>query len=233
MGRALLSVLDDVRDDHELAELICRSCVDGLDVDGAAISVHTASPLRETLFASDPTADLLEELQFTLGEGVCMEAAASGRPVLAPDLDDAAYADRWPVYADAVIEQAGVRAVFAFPLQWGTVNLGVLDLYRRAPGSLPRSQLWDATGVVDTAALMLLGMRTTPRPNDGSPPAWDRSWSGRAEIHQATGMVVAQLGVGAADAFARLRAYSFAENRLLVEVSRDVVARRLSFHEDQ
>ena len=31
-------------------------------------------------------------------------------------------------------EQAGIGAVFALPLQWGTINLGVLDLYRRAPG---------------------------------------------------------------------------------------------------
>lgn len=80
---------------------------------------------------------------------------------------------------------------------------------------------------------MLLGMRTAPAPPEGAPPEWDRAWNGRAEIHQATGMVVAQLGVGAADAFARLRAYAFAHDRLLVEVSRDVVARRLDLHENQ
>lgn len=229
--RVLRAAPDDVRDERELAELVCLACVAGLDIDGAAISLLTASTLRETLFATDATAELLEELQFTLGEGACMDAAATGRPALIPDLDVPAETGRWPVYADAVVEQAGVRAVFAFPLQWGTLNLGVLDLYRRAPGSLSRPELRDATSVADTAALMLLGMRTAG--NSATGPMWDPSWGTHAEIHQATGMVMAQLGVGAADAFTRLRAYSFAQSRLLGDVAHDVVARRLRFTDDR
>ena len=92
-------------------------------------------------------------------------------------------------------DQARIGAVFAFPLQWGTINLGVLDLYRRAPGSLSAAQVRDAISAADAAALMLLGRRTGPDP-DGD-VGWDRSWSKRAEIHQATGMVVAQLGIRA------------------------------------
>ena len=56
--RALLGIArNDVRD-RGLAEQICRACVEGLDVHGAAISLLTASPSRETLWASDPTAEL-------------------------------------------------------------------------------------------------------------------------------------------------------------------------------
>jgi hypothetical protein len=226
--RALLAIARDLRDDRVLAEQICLACVAGLNVDGAAISVLTASTLRETLWASDATAELLEDLQFSLGEGACVDAATTGRPVLAPDMSDAAQTSRWPIYAAAVVEQAGVGAVFALPMQWGAINVGVLDLYRRAPGSLSEAQWRDALSAADAAALMLLGLRTDP----GDEVAWDRSWSTRAEIHQATGMVVAQLGVTAADAFARLRAYAFAEQRLLADVARDVVARRLHFGED-
>jgi hypothetical protein len=43
---------------------------------------------------------------------------------------------------------------------------------------------------------------------------------------------VAQMHVNATDAFARLRAHAFAEHRLLGDVARDVVARRLRFTED-
>lgn len=226
--RVLLAIARDLRDDHALAEQICRACVAGLDIDGAAISLHTASTLRETLFATDATADLLEDLQFSLGEGACIEACRTGRPVLVPDMTDTADTSRWPVYAGAVLEQANVRAIFALPLQWGTINLGVLNLYRSAPGSLSRSQLLDARSAADTAALILLGLRTDP----GDEQPWDQSWSSRAEIHQATGMVLVQLGVSAADAFARLRAHAFAEQRLLGDVARDVVARRLTFTND-
>jgi AmiR/NasT family two-component response regulator len=55
---------------------------------------------------------------------------------------------------------------------------------------------------------------------------------GRADIHQATGMVLAQLGVGATDALARMRAYAFVEQRLLGDVAHDVVSRRLRFTQD-
>jgi len=204
--------------------------VAGLGVDGAAISLMTASNLRETLYASDATVDLLEDLQFSLGEGPCVDAALSGRPVLVADLRDPAQTSRWPIYAAAVVDQAHIGAVFAVPLQWGTITLGVLDLYRRAPGSLSAAQARDAISAADAAALMLLGVRTAPDPEGDE--LWDRSWSKRAEIHQATGMVVAQLGVSPTDAFARLRAHAFSEGVQLGDVARDVVARRLRFTRD-
>jgi len=226
--RALLEIARDVGDDRALAERVCRACVVGLDVDGAAISLLTASSGRETLCATDATAELLEDLQFSLGEGACMEAALTGRPVLVPDLHHSTEVGHWPVFAAAVLEQSDVGALFAVPLRWGTINLGVLDLYRTAPGSLSGAQLRDAISAADMAALMFLGMRTDP--GDG---AWlDHSLHGRAEIHQATGMVLVQLGVTATDALARMRAYAFVEQRLLGDVAHDVVSRRLLFTPD-
>ena len=226
--RAVLEIVRDVGDERALAEQVCQACVVGLDVDGAAISLLTASNARETLCATDATAELLEDLQFSLGEGACVEAALTGRPVLVPDLHHSTETSRWPIFAAAVMEQSEVGALFAVPLQWGTVNLGVLDLYRKAPGSLNDAQLRDAVSAADMVALMILGVRTDP--GDGE---WlDHSLYGRAEIHQATGMVLAQLGVSAQDALARMRAYAFAEQRLLGDVAHDVVSRRLHFIPD-
>ena len=136
--RALLSIAWAEARDRALAERICRACVDGLDVDGAVISVLTATVSRETLWATDPTAELLEELQFTLNEGACMEAATTGRTGTRRGPAPQQRRARWPIFAAAVAEQTDVRALFAFPLQWGTINLGVLDLYRTTPGGLSR-----------------------------------------------------------------------------------------------
>lgn len=223
--RALRAIAREAADDRTVAEQICRACVRGLDVDGAAISLLTASPAGRTLWASDGTAGLLEDLQFSLNEGACMEAAIRRAPVLVPDLRHATEVTRWPVFAAAVAEQTEVGALFALPLQWGVIDLGVLDLYRIAPGPLPAAQQRDLLGAADTAALMLLGLRTDP--GDG---AWlDPDVSGRAEIHQATGMVLAQLGTSAENALARLRAHAFAEQRALVDVAREVVSRQLRF----
>lgn len=228
--RVLLAIARDGVDDVALAAQICQACVDGLGIDGAAISLLTESPARETLWATDPTAERLEELQFTLGEGACIEAATTGRPVLVPDIDaEAVHGSRWPMFAAAVAELPGVGGLFSLPLQLGTVTLGVLDLYRTTQGPMDGSDLQEAMHAADTAAMMLLGLRTDP--GDGT---WlGSSWTSYAEVHQATGMIVGQLGVGAQEAFARLRAHAFAENRLLRDVARDVVARRLRFTDDR
>ena len=106
----------------------------------------------------------------------------------------------------------------------------MLDLYRAKPGALIEAQLWDALSAADTAALMMLGLRTDP--GDGGGGWLDHAVGHRAEIHQATGMVLVQLGVSAAEALARMRGYAFVHDRLLVDVARDVVARRLGFTKD-
>jgi hypothetical protein len=54
----------------------------------------------------------------------------------------------------------------------------------------------------------------------------------RVEIDQATGMLTVQLGVTAAEAFARLRAYAYTEDRRLADVASDIVARRLRLEPD-
>ena len=53
--------------------------------------------------------------------------------------------------------------------------------------------------------------------------------SHRVEIHQATGMAVAQLQISATNALASLRAHAFVHQRLPIDVCRDVVDRRLVF----
>lgn len=230
--RALLGFARDDAGERGLARRICEACVAGLDVDGAAISLLTASVSRQTLWATDPVAEVLEELQFTLNEGACMEAATTGRPVLVPDLHHGTETARWPVFAAAVAERTPVRALLALPLQWGTVNLGVLDLYRTSPGNFSDAQWRDALAAADAAALMMLGQRTDPGGDAGDGGWLDHALGHRAEIHQATGMVLAQLDVSATDALARLRGHAFVQQRLLIDVARDVVGRRLSFNQD-
>jgi GAF domain len=116
--RALLGIARDGGDERALAEQICRAYVVGLDVDGAAISLLTASTSSQTLCATDATAELLEDLQFGPGEGACVEAAVTGRPVLIADMHHTAEASRWPSFAAAVVERSEVGALFVMPLQW-------------------------------------------------------------------------------------------------------------------
>ncbi len=55
----------------------------------------------------------------------------------------------------------------------------------------------------------------------------------RPEVHQASGMVMVQLGVPIEEALARLRAHSFTVGQPLWEVARAVVAGRLRLDDDE
>jgi hypothetical protein len=111
----------------------------------------------------------------------------------------------------------------------------VLDLYRVRPGGLTVAGCADLLRAVDIVALLVIDRLTVPAEAAGREDAdgWPKAGSGtHYEVHQATGMVLAQLGVDPVVALSRMRAYAFAEQRLLVEIARDVVARRLRFTED-
>jgi hypothetical protein len=192
-------------------------------VDAAAVAVVLAASPREGLYASNRVAADLEDLTTTLGEGPGVDALADG-PALAADLSDAGCQARWPVFAPAAVA-GGVCAMFALPLQVGGIHLGVLDLYRTQAGGLREEQLADALLLADTACALLLD--TGIEGGDHRP---EEAGLQRPEVHQATGMIIGQVGVTAAVALIRLRAYAYAHDQQLRDVAADVVARRLRFH---
>jgi GAF domain len=190
-----------------------------------------SDPAQRVLMHTTGTrASELEEVQFTLGEGPCVDAFVSGTPVLVPDLGAAGWQARWPGFAVAGTA-AGAAAVFAFPLVLGAIRVGVLGLYREAPGSLSPRALADVLMCADMALQLVLDSRAGTN-GDGDGRAHD-GWAldgwpnGHAEVYQATGMVSAQRGVRLEEALALLRAYAFAHDRALDEVASAVVARRL------
>jgi hypothetical protein len=207
---------------------ICHLCVQLLEVTGAGVSMVTASGNRRVVCATDEVSARIEDLQFTLGEGVCVDAVQAGTPVLVGDLDEPGdiVVERWPAFMEGAA-RAGVRAVFAFPLRIGAITVGVLDLYRDQPGDLPAGQLATALMAADAAALALLYL------GSGSHGAFADDMDGHAayqmQVHQATGMLKVQLGVTIEEAFLMLRAHAFAAGRPVAEVARDVVERSLRF----
>jgi hypothetical protein len=207
---------------------LCAAAVPALGASGAGLSVMAEDGIRGMTAASDPAAERIEELQFVLGEGPCIEAFIARRPVLVPDLTDGA-ASRWPVYTPAAYD-GGVRAVFAFPLQVGAGRLGVLDVFRARTGPLSADQLGQALTFAEVAVRTLLDGQAHAGP--GAADGLDEAMDSRAELFQAQGMLTVHLGVSLAEAFARMRAHAFAENRPLADVARDIVARRLRLDRD-
>jgi hypothetical protein len=211
---------------------LCAAAVAGIGVDGAGVTVMTSPTVRDTVHATDRVAGELEEWQLTFGQGPCLDAFTDGGPVLVVDLHSAESAARWPAFTPAALD-SGAQAVFALPLQVGAIRVGVLDLYRSRPGGLSPHELADALAFADTAGMLLLDTAAGAQP-DTADLAWqhDDPTAHQAQVHQATGMILVQLGISAEAAFARLRAYAYAHDRRLGDVARDVVERRLRFASD-
>lgn len=206
----------------DLLTHVCRVCADLLPVDGMSVSLMSDTANREVLFASDEVSARIEALQFSLGEGPCFEAFDSRRPVLVPDLPGRV-APSWPAFA-AEMAREPVGAIFAFPLQSGTVCVGAMDLYRRRPGWLSTTEVTTALAVVDVTVLVVLSLLAEA--DDGE--WWLTLPEQREQVHQAVGMLVAALGIPADQALARLRGHAFATGRLADQVAHDIVTRRLS-----
>ena len=203
---------------------LCAVCPGVVGVTGAGVMLMSGDIPRGSLSSTDDVSQLIEELQYTLGEGPCVDAYQQDSVVAEPDLAEPV-ARRWPAFTPPAL-QAGVRAVFGFPLRVGTVRLGALNLYRDRPGLLSGEQHADALVVADVAARWVLDAQAGA-PSGVVAKELEAGADFHFAVHNAAGMVSVQEGISVAEALIRLRAFAFANDRLLADVADDVVARRV------
>ena len=161
-----MTILHGLAEDRETGQgsgaRLVGACVSALDVTGAGIMIMFDGGYRGTLGSSDATMGVVEDLQFTLGEGPCLDSYRLGRPVFEPSLADP-ITPRWPSFTPPALE-AGVHAIFGFPLQVGAIRLGALDVYLDRPGDLSKQQLADALVMADVVTHEILELQA------GAPP---------------------------------------------------------------
>jgi hypothetical protein len=208
---------------HSLPERLAEACRQLLDVDGTAITLQNTSLERITLWTTDDAAARIEDLQEVVGQGPSHEAFTTGE-VVVTRLDG--NERRWPDFIDAARRVVDGATIYALPIRPNLDVIGVLALHQlpaaTAAPSLPGAQfLADAIG----AALLA-------DPPSADQPFEDGPWSSRAEIHQATGMVVAQLRLAPRDALAILRAHAFAHDATLHDIAMQVIIGQLDFGSD-
>jgi hypothetical protein len=212
--------------DRDPGSLLCEVFIEALPIVGATISVVARSGHHSIVGASDALAARVEATQFELGVGPHWDALRTERPVF---LYDVAGAAAHPGWLPLAVETArlGAAALFAIPLRLGAATVGVADLYSDSAVE-PWSN--DTIGLAADLAVRVTApaVRFATRSADA-----ETSRTGtnavelRREVHQATGMVMAQLDCDASTALLRLRAHAFASGAPLQAVARDVVLRRL------
>jgi hypothetical protein len=207
-----------------------------MGADGTAVTIDYVTPHRVTLCATNDTAARLEDLQDVLGQGPGPTAYTTGRQVRAhvgmpldTSLDEGGRhtggglgTSRWPALDAEVRAAVGALRVTAVPMRpdghvWGVITCHQAVSARPNLDERAAQFLGDAVG---SALFSDPDRRTT----DVEGP-----WSVRAGVHQATGMVTAQLHIGVDDALALLRAHAFAHSWALAEVAAAVHNRTLDF----
>lgn len=218
----------------DAADRLCHACVGLLDIDGASISVMHHGTTRGTFGSSGELSRRLDELQFTYGEGPCIDAFSASVPVFAPDLDDPDER-RWPAFRGALLT-SGVSAVFALPVSVASTAVGALDLFRHRSGPLSAGALTGGLLAAELAAVPLLDLMSADVDWDSAARGeggWDHLSSlDRVEVYQATGMVMGALDVSPAEALVRLRALAFARGQTASELAWAIIERRVSLDSD-
>lgn len=221
--RRILAALDDGGDAWSSSG-VCGAFPPIVGVSGAAVVLMSGDIPQGSICATDQVSHVIEELQYTLGEGPCVDTYRQDVAVAEPDLADPVVR-RWPAFTPSALK-AGVRAVFGFPLRAGTVRLGALNLYRDLPGALSGEQNADALVVAEVTARWVLEAQA------GAPSGTvAQELEVRADfhfaVHNAAGIVSVQEDISVGEALIRLRAYAFRSDRMVADVAQDVIARRL------
>src|SRR3954451_8295823 len=180
-----------------LPERLCAAAVTITGATGASLTVAYTAPHRVTLCSTDEVSARLEDLQDVLGQGPGPAAYRSGNQMrmdIGPGPAEGSD-DRWPPFDAAARAAFSSLKLIAVPIHPDADVLGVLTYHQphQAQELLEEAAtqfLADAVGVA------LLKDPDELAPDSGGP------WANRASVHQATGMVIAQLGVGADDALA-------------------------------
>lgn len=202
----------------------CEAFLAVFPVRGAAVSTIGRILGSETVAASDAVAARLDELQFDLGEGPCWDAMRASQPVLVPAIR-ASGPGRWPAFTESAVKD-GIVSLFAFPLSVGPLRFGAVDLYSVDPVHLSGAQAQHAGALAAVVsrhvlrrALNAIGVR------EGD----EVSAFSRRLVHQASGVVLAQLGLSADDARLVIQGQAFAASRPMMDVAQDIVDGRLRF----
>lgn len=201
-----------------LTHRLCLALAEIAGLDGGSMTIGYAAPSRTTLCATDDVAERIEELQDIAREGPALDAHRLGAVV---DVQASEIERRWPLLAQSLAEGLPAGRLVAAPMKPDTHVLGVLTLHGAAGAGLAVSPeeiqfLANAIGIA-----VLGGFERSEGTDD--------LWSTRDLVNQATGMVVAQLGVAPSDAIAVLRAHAFAHDSTLADIAAEVIARSLNF----
>lgn len=154
-----------------ILDKLVERIVEILPVVGAGVTLISPGIEPHYVAASSASALRFEEIQSELGQGPCVLSYTTGQAILVPDLREEV---RFGDFTSHAV-QAGLAAVFAFPLRHGSSQLGALDLFKDEVGPLSTQNQHVAQTLADVAAAYISNAQARSDLQDSSARAHQAS----------------------------------------------------------
>jgi GAF domain-containing protein len=185
--------------------------------DGAGLTLIEADRV-DTMIASTDFVREVDAIQYGIGEGPCITAAAEGRTVSSGSLGGTTL---WPRFGPRV-GRMGVHSVLSLPLRVGVDVFGAMNIYAHAKDAFDERAVQLGELFAVPAAISVLNARELAQARRLAVHL-QAALTNRTVIDQALGILMSRSGYSDTEAFGRLRAMSQAENKKLAAVAQTVV----------
>ncbi len=217
MAEAFVDLADTLVANYDVIDLLHRLtevCVELLAVDAAGLLLSDQRSSLQMMASSCESSRLLELFQLQADQGPCLDSFSTGRQVR---VDDLATEDRWPKFSRRAAEETGVASMLSFRLFAEGDTMGALNLYSKQPSAFDDEALAIGSVFATHAAVALAGAQQDEEMH--------KALQSRDVIGQAKGILMAQQGVSADEAFDILRRASQRMNIKLRELAERVASR--------
>jgi GAF domain-containing protein len=193
------------------AEVVTPAAAGGItfDREGRPVTAATSAPLAAEV----------DEVQYGIDSGPCLDALRGGEVVAADDLTTET---RWPAFASFAVAH-GVASSLSLPLRVGDRTIGALNLYAHEPAAFRGARRHAEAFAVQCGAALTVALRQS----DAAVlrRQLTEAMAARSIIDQALGILMAQQRCSAQQAFDLLRQASQHRNRKLREVAAELVTK--------
>lgn len=210
-------VIDSPDVESSLAEVVRRAAELSPAIAGVGVTVRRHGHLF-SVATSNALAAAVDEVQYGLDTGPCLDSLRYGEVVPVPDM---AAETRWDTYPAHAVAR-GVRSSLSLPMTISGVPAAALNTYGAEPNLLV-GELAEQLGAFARQAQLALVVAMRQAEQRSTVEQLHTAMQTRSLIDQALGILMARNRSTADDAFAALRAASQSSNRKIVDIAAELI----------
>jgi GAF domain-containing protein len=214
-NRQLAAAARDMAKEHSTQDTLNRAVglatelVEGCDIAGVSVVHKTCI---DTPSATDEKLRLIDEVQFAMQQGPCLDALREHETVTSNDLGSD---QRWPEWGPRMAE-AGVHSCLCFRLFTSGDTLGALNLYSHRTHGFASDDVDNGLALAAQISIALVAAQHEEQLQIGM--------DNRTVIGQAQGVLIERFHIDADTAFRVLTRFSSSLNVKVHQVARQIVA---------